>query len=285
MKRLSDEGICLRRPGLGNHRAPCPRCNRGDRDEALSVTLQSDGHWVAHCFRCDWRTAGNEREDGPRAIRPAPATTGPEPCISPRWRAFWASCVDLRGTPGELYLAHRSCVLPPPDSDLRFHPAAPHWPSDTKCPALVAMATDAESGAPKTLHLTFIRDDGEGKASIHPPRLLLPNHAKAGAVVRLWPNDAVERTLGIAEGIESALSLAHAGIPVWAAIDAGNLARLPVLAGIEELVVAVDRDPAGETAAHLLARRWSGAGCTVRLVLPKAGDLNDVAQGTYDHAE
>jgi hypothetical protein len=89
--------------------------------------------------------------------------------------------------------------------------------------------------------------------------------------------------LGIAEGIESALSLAHASLPVWAAIDAGNMAHLPPLPGINELLVAVDRDIAGETAAQRLARRWCSAGCAVRLVLPKAGDLNDVAQGVYDH--
>jgi hypothetical protein len=179
----------------------------------------------------------------------------------------------------ETYLGHRDCALPPDGSHLRFHPAALHWVSDVKAPALVALATDAETLEARTLHLTFLAGDGQDKAQLRPPRLLLPHHAKAGAVVRLWPDEHVERVLGIAEGIETALSLAHAGVPVWAAIDAGNLARLPVLGGIEELLVAVDRDPAGETAAPLLARRWSAAGVIVRLVLPKAGDLNDVATG------
>jgi hypothetical protein len=143
------------------------------------------------------------------------------------------------------------------------------------------MATDALDRAPRTLHLTFIAADGRGKAELQPPRLLLPKHHKAGAVVRLWPDDAVTLGLGIAEGIESALSLALAGLPVWAAIDAGNLAAFPVLGGIDELTVAVDRDPAGERAADELAHRWITAGRRVRLVKPKAGDLNDVATGAY----
>jgi putative DNA primase/helicase len=79
-------------------------------------------------------------------------------------------------------------------------------------------------------------------------------------VCRLWPDDFVSHGLGVAEGIETALSLAHAYTPCWAAIDAGNLAALPVLAGVEVLVIAQDRDPAGEMAASDCADRWAAAG-------------------------
>ena len=44
-------------------------------------------------------------------------------------------------------------------------------------------------------------------------------------------------SIGLAEGIESALSLTHAHTPVWATVDAGNLSTLPVLAGIETVVL------------------------------------------------
>ena len=60
---------------------------------------------------------------------------------------------------------------------------------------------------------------------------------------------------GVAEGIESALSLAWAFVPVWACIDAGNLAALPVLDGIEALTIAADNDPAGQAAAQTCATR------------------------------
>ena len=95
-------------------------------------------------------------------------------------------------------------------------------------------------------------------------------------VIPLWPNEAVTACLGIAEGIETALSLAHGFSPVWSCIDAGHMARFPVLPGIEELVIAADNDPAGRAAAADCAKRWSAA-ATVRIVAAEADgcDLND----------
>jgi hypothetical protein len=99
--------------------------------------------------------------------------------------------------------------------------------------------------------------------------------------VRLWPDDAVAMGLGIAEGIESALSLAHAFQPVWALIDAGNLAAMPALPGIDALTIAADHDDAGIDAAHACADRWSDVGTEVRVVIAaEKTDMNDVARST-----
>jgi len=110
--------------------------------------------------------------------------------------------------------------------------------------------------------------------------MLLGGHRKQGGVVRLWPDDAVTTGLGVAEGIETALSLAHGLTPVWACIDAGNLAGLAVLDGIEALTIAADHDDAGIAAANTCADRWARAGAEVRVVLPEIQktDLNDVAR-------
>ncbi|MGZ8409189.1 MAG: toprim domain-containing protein, partial [Hyphomicrobium sp.] len=66
---------------------------------------------------------------------------------------------------------------------------------------------------------------------------------------------------------------------------AGNLAALPVLAGVEALTVAVDHDAAGMKAFKTVAQRWHAAGREVRKVLvPSPGaDLNDWAREA-DHA-
>jgi putative DNA primase/helicase len=84
----------------------------------------------------------------------------------------------------------------------------------------------------------------------------------------------------LAEGIETALSLAHAHTPVWACVDAGNLAAMPVLAGIDSLTVAADHDEAGITAAETCARRWADAGREAYIVTPPGQrmDLNDMAR-------
>ncbi len=194
---------------------------------------------------------------------------------------LFADSVELAGTIGEVYLRQvRRCPLPPADGDLRFHPRAYHWIERRNLPALVARLSDALTGQARSLHFTFLQADGSGKAPIGKPRLLLAGHHKLGAICRLWPDEAVTTGLGIGEGIESSLSLAHAFRPVWAAIDAGNLAALPPLAGVQSLTVAADHDQAGMDAAETCAACWTDAGRQVRLVLPEAPgtDLNDIAR-------
>jgi phage/plasmid primase-like uncharacterized protein len=147
-------------------------------------------------------------------------------------------------------------------------------------PALVALVTDAATGRRLTLHHTWVQSDGN-KAPLDTPRRLLGKHSKKGGVVRLWPDECVTHGLGVAEGIESALSLAHGFTPVWACIDAGNLKGLPVLGGVESLVIAADHDATGIAAARACALRWAGAGREVAITMPPTAktDLNDVARG------
>jgi hypothetical protein len=130
-----------------------------------------------------------------------------------------------------------------------------------------------------TLHRTWIQADGE-KANVEPARLLLGKHRKAGGVIRLWPDDAVTTSLAIAEGIETALTVATARAPVWSVIDAGNMAGFPVLDGVESLLIAADHDSAGLSAAEQCAERWYRAGREVRIAKsPVPGeDLNDLAR-------
>lgn len=274
-------GIDPRHDRIGvDQRVPCPKCERGERDRAASFRWNDGGCWVAQCFRCGWK-AGVAGQNRAQSTIAAPAIPDRHQELAKRWARYYADLPSYRGTLGERYLQHRGCAVPPVDGALRFDRRAFHWPTGQRGPALVALASDVRTRAARTLHFTFLAIDGRGKADLQPVRLLLSRHEKSGAVIRLWPDDTVTSGLGVAEGIESALSLAHAGLPVWAAIDAGNLAALPILDGIDELAIAVDRDPAGERAADALAHRWITAGRRVRLVKPRAGDLNDVATGTY----
>ena len=76
--------------------------------------------------------------------------------------------------------------------------------------------------------------------------------------------------LTVAEGVETALAVATVRRPVWSAIDADNLAALPVLAGIEELLIFADNDRnlKGQRSAHECAKRWHAAGVRVRIAMP-----------------
>ena len=86
-------------------------------------------------------------------------------------------------------------------------------------------------------------------------------------------------SLGIAEGIETALSLAWGHAPVWSLIDAGHVGKFQPLRGIETLVIACDNDPAGIAAARACSARWAAAGVDVIVTRQEENDLNDVIQG------
>jgi hypothetical protein len=298
-------------------RAPCPRCDKGERDDALEIG--ADG--ARYCFRCAWRakpcsacgtlfeprgsshdrcdacyrakkrqvanlrqgdespvvTNGAQRDDDHgRAVEQAAAIVGigrnTVQRVESPLTAIWARTLPLAGTIGETYIRHRRGVLPPADSDVRYLP-----PSDRYPPSLCALVTDAVTAEPISLHFTRLAADGRGKAGTERDKVLLAGHRKAGGVIRIWPDEAVTHGLAIAEGIETALSAAHAYTPVWATVDAGNLAAFLVLGGISSLIVFADHDPAGLDAARKVARRWHDAGREVRVTRPKilGTDVND----------
>jgi Toprim domain len=102
----------------------------------------------------------------------------------------------------------------------------------------------------------------------------------AGAV-KLWPAGS---TLVVGEGVETVLAAAtripyrDASLrPAWALLSAGALERLPILSGVERLIVLVDHDSAGKNAALICRNRWQRAGRTViELMHPRPGaDFND----------
>jgi len=260
----------------GENRMPCPTCDRGPSDTAMSVRLEDDGHLVWHCHRLcgtsgSSRTANGELPpQAPVSRLPAEIKTGG---IAPYWQALWKATAPIGGAARD-YLEARCCVVPPATGDLRCMEALKH-PSGHVGPALVARITDAITGHPLSLHRTWIRPDGR-KADVEPPRLLLKNHPIPQGVIRLWPGEDVSGSLGIAEGIETALILAHGISPAWACIDAGHLGKLPIIAGVDELVIGADNDPAGRRAAEECAKRWS-AHAEVRIVHAEAAgaDLND----------
>lgn len=180
---------------------------------------------------------------------------------------LWGRCVELRGTIGERYLAARGCTPPPADGDLRYCPGLRH-PSGYVGPGLVGLVTHAETREPLTLHRTWITA-GPKKADVDPPRMLLAGHTKRAGVIRLWPDEAVTLGLLVGEGVESVLAAARDYAPAWSCIDAGGLEAVPVLEGIETLVVAADHDARGIEAATRCADRWAAAGVDVRVIAPR----------------
>jgi hypothetical protein len=244
----------------------------------MGVTVTHEGA-VAHCFRCNHVEHHRDRRStyrpGTPLIRPLAAPK--HETLSSYGRELWSACKAISG-PARAYLEGRHCVIPPEDGDLRWHPALLHRPSGYIGPALVGLITDVLTREPLSLHRTWLLTDGSDKANIEPSRLLLGGHRKQGGCIRLWPDEAITTSLGTADGIESALTLAHVHKPVISMVDAGNLAQLPVMAGVEHLLIAIDNDPAGIEAARACAARWQAAGASVSKIQARAhkADINDI---------
>ena len=165
----------------------------------------------------------------------------------------------------------------PDHGGLRFHPRCPFDGQDKPC--LLARYSDAITNKPRGIWRRPI--DGSSK-----PKALGPT---AGSLVRLWPDDAVEQGLVLGEGVETVLAAAtrieHRGTllqPAWATGSAGNMAKFPVLAGIECLTLLVDHDAngAGQAAADECVARWRAAGREVIRLTPEMidQDFNDVVK-------
>ena len=287
---------------MGDYRrVPCPICAKGPADRTCLVF---DSGRV-FCHRC--YAAHGSKPLGPAARRMRPSdvdthwqpikdalagqleqTADPRPSskvvhtfLSDWGRQVWKSCRPIESIARD-YLEARNCVIPPTDGDLRWHPELEFKGTGHVGPALVALVTDFVTGQAKTLHRTWICADGTKDG---PGRMFLGSHRKKGGVIRLWPDEAVTDGLALAEGLEDALSVAHVATPVWSALDAGNLAGLPVLPGIEALSVYADLDDthAGEFAAWELVNRWRAAGREARVMVPTHGkDANDAIREVSD---
>ena len=198
---------------------------------------------------------------------------------------LWTGAGELRGTIAERYLAEPRGIdvtrLPANVHDsLRFHPHCV-FGAGTYLPCLIALMRNPLTDAPVGIQRTAL-EERNGKIEKIDRRML--GHA---GVVKLWP--AGPRLI-VGEGIETTLAAAmhipYRGAPLqpaWAALSSGALGALPVIPGVEELIVLVDHDlnGAGQLAALRCSERWSRAGCRVVRLKPKRAnsDFNDLVMG------
>lgn len=185
------------------------------------------------------------------------------------------------GTLADIYLTGRGLPGLAASPVLRYRQDTPH-PEGGKLPALVALVASVD-GRTVAVHRTFLARDGRGKASVLPDRASLgPVWGGAIRLAEAAPDGAVV----IGEGIESAASAGRLlGLPAWAAISAGNLARGLVLPPfVRRVVIAVDPDPPGDAAGREASDRWLRAGLAVQLARPTGhGDFNDLLRARTSH--
>ncbi|WP_446469358.1 DUF7146 domain-containing protein [Xenorhabdus stockiae] len=195
--------------------------------------------------------------------------------------ACYANLSHLRGTQGEAYLRHRGIHVLPTDN-VKYCAEQPVRNGTLQ--AIWALATDSK-GLACYLHRTYL--DGDRKADITPQKKLdamqeenYRTYAQSVAI-RLFP---VDSTLGIAEGIETALSCKQIyGVNTWSTMNAGYMAKFIAPQGVKHLIVFADNDwsATGHAAAMECARKNLQANNDVEKVSvrwPDAGDFNDLLQ-------
>jgi hypothetical protein len=230
----------------------------------------------AYAWALAWLDLGSGESARPA---PRPAVASPEaardaspPATLDLARRIWREAVAPAATLAETYLATRGLSIET-GAPLRFHPDCPRGAE--RWPAMLALMTDPATGEPCGVHRTFLARDGSAKAPGPLPAKMMAGRA---GVVRLVPDEDVTMGLGIAEGIETALSVmqGYGWRPVWAATSAGMIRTFPVLAGIEALTIFADADGAGLEAAEACGARWAAAGCEAEIIAALAGeDFND----------
>jgi len=203
----------------------------------------------------------------------------------------WNEGVDPTGTIIEAYLASRGGLTIPSGAPIRFHPRCQRGRRDLPggpefWPAMLSLMTEPVTGEPVGLHRTYLLPDGSGKApttmrgrSVLTSRMIIDTWG----IVRLAPDDAIGRALGIAEGIENALTAMQiiAWGPVWAVGTQACLRKFPLLSWIEALTIFADADDSGVglDAARNCAKRWYAAGREARVQVPPEGqDWNSAAR-------
>lgn len=276
---------------LGGHRAGatwmarCPA--HDDSSPSLAISAGSNGKVLVRCHAgCDqrdviaalserslWDATGN-RPGGISRKHRKNLEREPDPDAKARTEAalaIWRASQDIAGSLGETYLRSRGLALSPLPS-LRLHPGLKHT-SGGVWPAMVALVGHGETGEALAVHRTFLARDGQGKAPVDPPKMMLGSCR--GGVVRLGePGDV----LMVGEGIETCLAAMQAtGKPAWAALSTSGLRALDLPRAIAKVIVLADGDEPGEAAAQHCARRWQREGRSVRIARAPSGmDFNDL---------
>jgi putative DNA primase/helicase len=290
-----------------------PGPGHSSTDRSLSVTLRPDApdgflvfsHAGDDPIACRdhvrgvlglpaWSPGQNGQADGraPRvaaAPRPAPPSDDAEKAAEKTAKALRIFETAEHDHPVlQAYLRGRGVELPPGalGDTVRFHARCPWGPGQTVAAMVclvrgVAGTADEPEGPPLAIHRTRLVDD-DGKLLLHGKDRKRALGPIGKGVIKLTRDEDVTTCLGVAEGLESALSLRNlpdfGPSPVWATINASGLESFPVLSGIETLWIAVDNDEAGLKAAQACADRWQDAGReTFRIVPTDTGaDLADL---------
>jgi putative DNA primase/helicase len=119
---------------------------------------------------------------------------------------------------------------------------------------MVSLISDID-GNPVNVHITCLNKLGEKDQNAQIPKRVMPGKLPDGSAIRIWNAAPI---MGIAEGIESAMSAAILfKMPVWSVVNASLLAKWIPPQEAKEIHIFADNDEnfTGQSKAYALANR------------------------------
>lgn len=234
----------------------CSQCKSGFGPDLVMRVLQIDYKEAMLAIAkivgtCEKNAVPIEKEADPAYLR----------------KIFLGSKKVAIGDPVHTYLRKRGLSKIP--VDLRYHPGT--WEPDTKQKQIAMLAImHVVDGTAVNIHRTFLGKDYK-KLPIKDAKKFLSGKQKMdGGAVRLYPVEG--KTLGIAEGIETAIAASELnGIPVWAALNNGFLEKWDCPKEVQNVVVFGDNDAnyTGQKSAFILANKLAIHGKNVTVEIPE----------------
>lgn len=200
-------------------------------------------------------------------------------------KTLWHRSVAINGTLAESYLRARDVFAPTPE--LRFNPATIIGKGKDRrsLPAMIA-AVKNELGL-VAVHRTFLDPTNVLHRPFRKPKLALG--LLGSGSVRF---DEPRETLGLAEGIEDALSARDwFDVPVWAVLGAERYAHVGIPSSVKRVIVFGQRNKAARTCFERAYDHLSANERRVEHWLPKDhDDWNDalrerLARNAVTHSE
>jgi hypothetical protein len=274
--------------------------DRAGRREAL--------RWLADFLGLERLSPAQRAADAARSIAVArqEEKRDAENLVRKRGVAFkmWVEARPIVGTRGDAYLKARGIDLDAlprgprgggrMPNMLRYLPDHAHGESGLLLPCMITGCTDCETQEILAVHRTWLNKFGDAKADVTPNRKVWPDFR--GLVIPLWRGDSglsvreaaaagLRETLVLAEGIETALSVAVAApqYRTWAFISLGNLQNVTLPACIDAVALHRENEWDNAAAQKSFARGKAALEKQGRPVAdvsaPVGKDLNDTLRG------
>jgi len=249
------------------------RCPCHDDRTASAAIRKRDGliTCFAGCDRIEVATMLDRlgfTDDGKVSRRIADDPHKPDPVIITAWEKYAS---PIAGTAGEFYLRSRG-ITSLGNGALKFmarrrRPRTPDSPGPEAADCMMAAVMEGKTIV--GVQCTYLTPEGR--------RDIRRNSTLFRGAVRLA--DPADNEIGLAEGIETALSATQlTGVPCWSAVACTRLDAVRLPRGIRRVHLFGDNDDAGRKAVQRAIKQYTARGLHVRVWWPPAhlNDFNDV---------